>query len=366
MLLDIVPIIKAITEGQDLTVSETEKAFTILEVEDLESYFFFAFLAALHAKGETSDELLGFCKANEHFVPPFNIGVNAEKIVDLSGTGGDRLNTLNVSTAASFIVASKGLAVAKQSFFAVTGSLGSSDLMQVFGINPLEMSSKGPDELRKIFEKTGMVIYHANSMADVKKRQGFFNWVNKRREIGLNHVTAYHLAANVYSPIAMKRRIYGVFDKKYLKPIAELFQKLGYKKGLVFFGTDGLDEVSNIGETKIVEFSKNELKDYTITPEDLGVKVAKASEISVETRQKSIYDFLQIIYGKEKGAKRDLVLINAAAAFYVMDEVSTIRDGVELAAALIDGGKTSAKFEEYVKFCGDINKLNKLKFKASD
>jgi len=364
MITDIIPIIQKVTERQNLTATETEKAFKILEGEDLESYFLFAFLAALHAKGETSDELLGFCKANEHFVPPFDIGVDADKIIDLSGTGGDRINTPNISTAASFIVASKDIAVAKQAFFAVTGTLGSSDLIQAFGADPLGISREGPDKVRSTFKKTCLVIYHANSIANPDKRKGFFNWVNKRREIGLNHVTAYHLAANAYSPIPMKRRIYGVFDEKYLKPLAELFQKLGYNKGLVFCGIDGLDEVSNVGDTKIIEFSETELKDYTITPADLGVQIAQTSEISGEGYQNCISTFLQIIYGKERGAKRDLALINAAAAFYIMDEVQTIKNGVGLAANLIDDGKVSAKFEEYIKSCGDINKLETLKSKA--
>jgi len=364
MLEDLVPIIQKVTEGQNLAAAETERAFITLEGEDLESYYFFTFLAALHTKGETSDELLGFCKANEHFVPGFGVGIDADKIIDLSGTGGDAIKTPNISTAATFVVGSKGIAVAKQAFFAVTGLLGSSDLMQAFGVDPLAMSREGPDKVRNILDETGLVIYHANSMADPEERKGFFNWVNKRLEIGLNHVTAYHLAANAYSPIPMKRRVYGVFDEKYLRPLAELFQKLGYKKGLAFFGVGGLDEISNIGPTKIVEFLRDEIKDYTITPDDLGIKTAQADEIRVTSKEEGITDFLKIIFGKERGGKRDLVLVNAAAAFYAMDEVSTMKDGVDLAAALVDDGKVSAKFEEYVNFCGDVKKLERLKSEA--
>ena len=364
-LSDIIPLIQKVTEGQNLTVEEAEKAFTILQGEDLEGYFFFTFLAALHTKGETGDELLGFCKANEKFVPSFDIGVEPDKIIDLSGTGGDKVKTPNVSTAASFIVASRDIAVAKQVFFAVTGKLGSADLMLSFGIDPLALSREGPAKLKNIFQKTGLIVYHALSMANPEETKGLLNWANKRGEIGLSYVTAYHLAANAFSAIPMKRRIYGVFNEKYLKPLAEMFQKLGYNKGLVFNGKDGLDEISNVGETKIIEFSKSELKEYTTSPDDFGINTAQINEINIKNRETGICDFLKIIYGKEKGPKRDLVCINAAVAFYVMGEVSNFKEGTKLATSLIDNGKAASKLEDYVECCGDMDKLNRWRKKAS-
>jgi anthranilate phosphoribosyltransferase len=365
MLKDLLPIIQKLTEGQDLTASEAEKAFSILESEDEESYFFYTFLAALHTKGETSDELLGFCKANQHFVPGFSVGLNADRIIDLSGTGGDMIKTPNISTAASFIVASKGIVVVKQAFFGVTGLMGSADLMQEFGVDPLAISREGPQRIGSIIKQVGMVIYHANSMAKPEERKGYFNfWLKRVPETGLAFVTAYHLAANVYSPIPMKRRVYGVFSEKYLKPLSELFKKLEYSKGLVVHGVGGLDEVSNIGPTVIHEFTTDTIREYTVTPVGLGVREAQPYEIRVASRDESIQDFLKIIYSKDKGPKRDLVLVNAAAAFYTMDEVSTLKDGVDLALNLIDEQKVADKFEEYVKLYGDLKKLESLKSKA--
>jgi hypothetical protein len=238
-------------------------------------------------------------------------------------------------------------------------------LMRVFGVDPLAISQEGPDRVRNIFQQMGMVVYHANSMADPEERKGYFNyWLKNVPETGLTYVTAYHLAANAYSPIPMKRRVYGVFGEKYLQPLAELFQKLGFRKGLVFHGVDGLDEVSNVGPTRIIEFSGDSIKDYMIIPNDLGVKTAQPNEIKAVSREANIYDFLKIIYGKEKGAKRDLVLINAAPAFYAMDEVPTLKDGVELAASIIDEGKASAKLEEFISFVGDPEKLAHWKKRA--
>ena len=201
-------------------------------------------------------------------------------------------------------------------------------------------------------------------MSNPEKRKGFFNfWLKKVPETGLNFTTIYHLASNAYSPINMKRRIYGVFDEKYLKPLAELFQKLRYTKFLVFNGEDGLDEISNIGETRIIEFYYNKFKNYTITPENLGIKKTNADEIKGKSKEENIKDFLNIIYGKEKGAKMDLALINAGAAFYVMDAVNSLKDGVKLGLDLINNNVVAKKFENYVKDYGDINKLNELKKK---
>lgn len=362
-LKDLIPLIQKLTEGKDLTVEEAMKSFKVLESKDNDSYYFFTFLAALHAKGETSDELLGFYKSNEYFLPSFKTKYNPENIIDLSGTGGDKIKTPNVSTAASFILASKGAHVAKQAFSSVTGYLGSSDLMEAFGIDPIGISAQEPDKVKKIFNEIGMVVYHANAMANKEERKGFFNWVDKRGEIGLNHTTIYHLAANVYSAMPMKKRVYGVFDKKYMMPLAKLFQKLNYSRGIVCNGVDGLDEVSNIGSTKIIEFEKNSLKEYIIEPGDIGIQKSDIAGITLKSSEEGISDFLRIVYGEEKGAKKDLVVANAAAGFYVLDEVSNLSDGVKLARKLIDNGKVAEKLEEYVNACGEIEKLKQLKEK---
>jgi len=362
MLKDLVPLIQKITEGESLSAAEAERAFTTVEAEDEACYHYFTLLASLHTKGETSDELLGFCHTNQHFVPPFDVGRDADSVIDLSGTGGDQIKTPNISSAAAFVVASRGITVIKQAFFAVTGLTGSADLMQNFGVDPLMISREGKERLKAILDATGMLIYHANSMANPEIRKGYFSfWLKKVPEIGLSFRTAYHLAANAYSPIPMRKRVYGVFHDRYLKPLAELFQKMGYRKGLVFHGVGGLDEVSNIGPTKIVEFSTNGIKEYSISPSDAGLGTSHVDQIRGVNRETNILDFLRIIYGKEKGPKRDLVLMNAAAAFYAMDQATNWRAGVNIAAGLIDDGKVSKTFEKYVKFSGDLHKLETLK-----
>lgn len=362
MLADIVgKAIRKVTEQQNLSVDEAKQAFATLFENDIESYFFFALTAALHTKGETSDELLGFCRANEKVIPKVKLDIDHRNIIDNSGTGGDTIKTFNVSTAAAFVIASADIYVAKQAFYAITGFTGSGDLMSSFGVDVMGISKKGTQNVVDILKKTGIVTYIAQFLGNPDKTKGIFYWANKRREIGLNFVTAFHLAANAYTPIPMERRVYGVFDKKYLRVLTELFQKMGYKKVIVFHGDDGIDEISNIGTTSICELSCGTIKEYFVTPEKLGIKRAKTDDIRAKSRDGNIADFLRIIYGKERGPKADLVYINAAASFYIMDKVSTFSEGIHLARSLISEGKAAQKLEQYVRAYGDIDQLEALK-----
>lgn len=358
MLSEIIPIIQKITERENLTVAETERAFTILTKEDLEGYYFFVFLAALHAKGETSDELLGYIRRTEKLVPLHNIKLEGD-VIEIAGTGGDKLKTLNVSTAVAFILASLGIYVPKQSFFAVTGVTGSGDLLGAFGVDVMKISLSGINKIAKLLQETKVATFVVNFMADSKEIGGILTWAKKRRELGLNYITIFHLAANVYNPFPMRSRIYGVFDRKYLRVLAELFQKLNYERGLVFHGEGGLDEVSNIGETHLIEFSKSGLKEYKLSPKDFGVSLAKQEEIQATTKEKNIQDFLKIIYNKEKGPKCDLVAINASAALYALNRIKSWKEGTELAKKQLESGKAAKVFEDYIRVAGDTNLLQK-------
>lgn len=360
MLQEVASTIRKLSECQDLSTEEIEKAFDICIREDKESYFFFALTLALHTKGETSDELLGFCKSIRKITPSIpKEGIDPKNTIDVSGTGGDLIKTFNVSTAVAFVVASGGFAVPKQAFFAVTGYTGSAELLQSFGVN-VPLISRDPKKVAELLKKTNVATYHF-LLGLPQEFIGMTNWIKKRREIGLNFITPLHFTAFAYSPFPMKGRIYGVFDENYVRILAELFQKLGYKKGLTFHGVGGLDEISVIGPTKICEFTEEKIKEYTITPKDLGLHEAEVNDIKAVSKKGNIKDFLRVLYGQEIGPKRELVLANAAAAFYIVGKTRNLKEGVKLSASLIDEGKASKKLEEYVTEAGDINKLENLK-----
>ena len=359
-LKDVAKVLTKLSTGTNLTSKETEEAFDVCIAKDKEAYFFHALTMGLMAKGITSDELFGFCKSRQKLLPKIKVNFDSSKITDNSGTGGDKLKTFNVSTVAAFIIAAADIAVAKQSYFAVTGFGGSGDLFREFGIDVVKESN--PKSIKETIEKIGFVPYIGEFLPSPDKIPGFLGWVKKRRKTGgLNYISPYHLAANVLTPIKMERRLYGCFDSRYLSILAELFQKLGYKKGLIVHGLGGLDEVSNIGDTEIVEFTKNKLKKYTVSPEDFGIKKAKYDQIKAISAEKNVIDFLRILFNKEKGPKRDIVLMNASASLSIMDKVASFKEGVQLSKKIIEKNKAANKLVDLVKTIGDIEKLERWK-----
>jgi len=149
-----------------------------------------------------------------------------------------------------------------------------------------------------------------------------------------------------------------------LNTLAELFQKQGYTRGLVCHGVDGLDEISNVGDTMITEFTANDLKEYIVKPEDMGIHRAQPEEIATSSTEENTKDFLRILYGVDDSPKRSLVLVNAAAGLYVMGAASDLKEGVKQAQTLIDTAKVSKKLEEYIAVCGDPGKLQEAKVSA--
>lgn len=360
MLLDITPLIRKLSEGQSLTAKETKRVFTSIIKEDKEGYFHLAFLSMLSAKGETSDELYGLCQAIAEFCPRIQTKINQDEIIDLSGTGGSRLKTFNISTTASFVVAGAGFYVAKQAFPGVTSPTGSADLFRYLGIDIFRVNR---EQVQTCLATTRIVPYNVIfSLAKGMENTKHFGQVQIEQR--LNFRNPFHLMGSIYSPIKMRRRIYGMFSEKYLHTIADLFQKLGYVKGMVFYGMDGIDEISNIGKTKIIEFTAKRTKTYTIEPSDLGIKKAKFDDIKAISKERNIIDFLKIIYGKDKSPRRDIVLANTAVSLYVLGKAKDLAKGVKIAAGVINSGAAAKKLEELVDFLGDQKKLASWKKKA--
>lgn len=361
MLSDVTPLIRKVSERQNLTVKETEKAFNTVADGDKEGYYFLAILLALHTKGETSDELLGLCRSLARYVKGIKLKADIDNITDTSGTGGDRLRTFNVGTTAAFVVAGSGITVAKQAFFAVTGLTGSAEIFAAFGMDVMSIDAH---TLKTTLEKVGISPYLKSSPALSKRKNTFATLMRVQLEKGLRLITPFHLAANAYAPIPMRRRVYGCAWEDKLPVLVELFQKMGYTKGMVVHGMDGIDEVSNIGKTKIVEYTARRAKTYTISPGDLGLRKAKYEDIKAVSKERNVIDSLRILYGKEKGARRDIILANAAASFYVMDKVKSLADGVKLAEQVIDKGLASKKLEQLVEAIGNKEQFEVWKKKA--
>lgn len=348
-LLGINQLLAKVVDGNDLTTKEAEEIFTKIFLYDSEGFHFATFIAAIHAKGETSDELLGLYKTNDKLGSKLKPKIPLNKTTDLSGSGGGDFKTINVSTAASFVVVAAGYTVAKQAFWGVTSPTGSADVFAAFGVDIAKLSTK---QIEKALEQARICPIFYPYFSPKLKNRG----VVSRRvyvEKGIKIKTPFHLVSNLYEPFPIKKRIYGLYSDKYLDTLGELFSKLGYEKTLTFHGEGGLPEVSNFGKTIVVEQQGKKVKRFTINPSDLGVKKVKQSQVKTGGREQNIIDFLQILLGKQKGAKSDLVAINAAAALHVMGETSSIKKSVPRAQEIIKRGDGFKVLEKLVNTQGD-------------
>lgn len=356
-LFEINPLLAKLVDGVNLTVEEAEKLFYNVFVYDTEGLHFATLIGAIHAKGETADELLGFLKVTKGAAVKLDLRIDINKVTDLSGTGGGSFKTLNVSTAASFVVAACGYTVAKESYPGITSPTGSADIFAPFGINVPTLTKERVEETLK---KIGICPFHYFFMSpQMENRIRLSGKFFRERQIRVS--SPMHIAANIYSPVPMNHRIYGCYSEKYLDILANLFMKLGFRKTLVFYGEIGMPEISNVGETLVVEQSGQGLKRYTLMPDDLGVEEAKEKDIATGGKEQNIIDFVEILKGQKRGPKADLVAVNAGAALYTLEDVATIKEGVRKSKEILREGEAYRIFEKLISKLGDPKSLEKYK-----
>lgn len=343
------PILLKLTSGENLPLRESRKAFNLIGDYDESSLFFAVFTAGLMAKGPTSEEILGLCLDRRDRIGEINVKIKPSEIIDLSGGGGDKIKTINISTAACLVVATGGLSVAKQAAAAFTGLTGSSDILTELGVGVPTDKKVDRKRIKKALETLNFVAYNYASLAQ-ERFTNFFKWRKRVISSGLKYFVPWHIASFAYSPIKMENRIYGLASPKYMRLLAEVLIRLDYKRALIVHGIDGLDEISNVGVTKVVEVKNRKTEEYTLTPEDFGIKKAKVEELLVETKNESITNFLKVIMGKGEKAMQDLVAINSGAAFYLAGKRKTLKQGTEYALKLLKEGKVANKLEEIVSF----------------
>lgn len=346
-------ILAKLVDGHSLTAIESENLVYHIFLYDTEGLHYATWVGAMHAKGETSDELLGFLKANQRLAAKFDLGININKVTDLSGTGGGKFKTINVSTAASFVVATAGYTVAKEAYFGVTSPTGSADIFTAFGVNFFKLSAQ---QIKSALKEVGICpIFTPFISPKLANRSRLSKKFFLERQVRVR--TPLHLVSNIYSPIPMNHRIYGCYSEKYLEILAGLFKKLGFKKTLTFHGEIGLPEIANVGKTIIVEQNRSGIKRYTIRPQDLGIKEAKEEDIRTGGRDQNVKDFVSILKGKEQGPKADLVAVNAGAALYALEDTKTIEQGTKKSKEILKSGLAYQKLEDLIRKIGSLSLL---------
>ena len=343
----IIEAISKIVERIDLEPEEARLVMEEIMSGEATSAQIAAFLTGLRMKGETVEEIVSFVTAmlrHASVISPQVDGV----MVDTCGTGGDRIKTFNISTISAFVSAGAGIAVAKHGNRAVSSKAGSADVLEALGLNIM----LEPEQVRACIETIGMGFMFAPVFHPAMKYA-----LGPRKEIGIR--TVFNILGPLANPAKVQTQVVGVYDVALVEKIANVLAGLGVRRAIVAHGLDGLDEISPIGETIIAELKDGKITTYRIAPEDFGLERARVSEIEGGDVEENARIAIEILKGR-RGAKRDAVLMNAAAALVVGGLVEDLKEGFELASLSIDSGKAYRKLVDLVRFRGDESRLERF------
>ncbi|MGB9236459.1 MAG: anthranilate phosphoribosyltransferase [Terriglobales bacterium] len=309
-----------------------------------------ALLVALHMKGETVEEIVGFAEAIRAAATPLELhttqvldasGTGRDALVDTCGTGGDTSGTFNISTATAFVVAGAGVRVAKHGNRSVTSKCGSADVMEALGVN----INLPPERIAACLEEVGIAFLFAPAMHSAMK------YVQPvRRDLRLR--TVFNLLGPLTNPARATCQVVGVYSADLVEKLAEALSMLGLHRALVVHGSDGLDEITISGPTRIGEVRDGQVHTYEVTPEEFGLERAPLDDISGGDAQLNARLIQEILRG-EKSARRDVVLLNAAAALVAAGRADHLRDAMPLAVHAIDSGAAAAKLQSLIAFSTD-------------
>ncbi|KNF08137.1 anthranilate phosphoribosyltransferase TrpD [Gottschalkia purinilytica] len=324
-----------ILQKENLTETDAKLVMDTIMEGKLSNSQIAALLIGLRMKGETVEEIAGFATSMKENAQKFDIGSYA---IDTCGTGGDGGKTFNISTAVSIVTAAGGVSVVKHGNKAVSSKSGSADVLLQLGFN-IDME---PNIAKNCLEKNGMTFLFAP-----KYHLAMKNVAPIRGELGIR--TIFNLLGPLSNPADIKGQVVGIYDGNLTNIIANVLLKLGRERALVVHGNDGLDEITTTTTTKISEVINGEVIDYTLSPEQFNMRLSTIEELSGGDAKENAEIILDIFKG-EKGAKRDIVVLNSGAALYVGKVASSLEEGVILAEKIIDSGKAYRKLNELVDY----------------
>ena len=328
--------IAKIKGGNDLTRSEIEEVMKTIMSGEAAREDMASFLLALRAKGPTVEEITGAAISLRRF--SLKVKTKHKVILDTCGTGGDKKGTFNISTIVALVVAAGGVAVAKHGNRSVSSKCGSADILEALGVR-LDLTE---EKLGKCLDEIDIAFLFAQKLHPAMKHAA-----PVRKELGVE--TIFNLLGPLTNPARATHQMVGVYDRKFVESMAHVLKNVGLKKALVVYGSDGLDEITTTGATFIGEYNGQNIRFYSINPEEVNIKRAKAEDLRGGDIHANVRIVQEILNGKS-GPKRDIVLFNAAYAFYICEKVKSIDEGIELSRQLIDSGKARAKLEELKEF----------------
>lgn len=328
--------IESIIQGNHLTEEEMIECMTKIMSGDVTDTQIASFLTALKVKGEAVSEIVGGAKVMREKAEV--VELQNYYTVDTCGTGGDKLGTFNISTAVAIIAAAAEIPVVKHGNRSVSSKCGSADVLEALGIK-IDLS---PEQVEQCVKTLNIGFFFAPSFHKAMRYVG-----KTRKELGFR--TIFNILGPLANPANAKAQVLGVFDETLTEPMAEVLKNLGVERALVVHGNDGLDELSTTSKTKVTELKDGFIQTYTITPETFGFERATIDDIKGGTAEDNA-TIIRDLFDGAKGYKRDILLLNAAAALYVGKKVNDLIEGIKMAEEIIDTGKAKAKLEEFISF----------------
>lgn len=327
--------LEKVIAGTDLSEKEMIECMTRIMNGEVSEAQMASFLTALKSKGEAVPEIVGGAKVLREKAEV--VELQNYYAVDTCGTGGDKLGTYNISTAVAFVVASAGVIVVKHGNRSVSSKCGSADVLEELGIK-IDLE---PIQVEACVKEINIGFFFAPIFHKAMKHVG-----KTRKELGFR--TIFNILGPLANPANAKAQVLGVFDERLTEPMAEVLKNLGVEKALVVHGEDGLDELSITTKTKVTELKNREIKTYFIIPEEFGLQRANIEDIKGGTAVDNAR-IIRDLFDGMKGPKRDILILNAAAALYVGNVASSLKEGISIASDIIDSKKAKIKLEEFIK-----------------
>ncbi len=330
-------VLKKVIAGQDLETQEAYDMISAIQQDRMTNVQIMTFQVALLMKGPTITEISAIARAMRDFCVPVAPKIQGE-LLDTCGSGGG-VNTFNISTAVAFVAAAAGIKVAKTGSRSNMRLSGSADVLEALGIE----IHQSPTAVEHMIEEVGMAFLYAPIFHPVMKKM-----LHPEQEIGIKTIF-YTIIGPLINPARASRHVMGVYKPELLNTVSEVALSLGYTKALFVYGEDGMDEISLLGKTRINELRNGELISYELVPEELGLSRCKLNDIITGTPEANAVMIKDVFSGKNKGPRRQAVILNAAGALMVSDKVGDLKEGVKLAKEILDSGLAQNKLNEVIE-----------------
>jgi anthranilate phosphoribosyltransferase len=330
-----------VIERQNLSAEEMKQVMTSIMTGQATPAQIGGFLVGLRMKGETVDEIVGAATVMRELAT--KVPVSSAHLVDTCGTGGDGINTFNISTASAFVVAAAGGKVAKHGNRSVSSSSGSADVLEAAGVK-LDLS---PEQVARCVDELGVGFMFAPMHHSAMKHA-----IGPRKEMAVR--TIFNVLGPLTNPAGALNQVIGVFARQWVRPLAEVLKELGSEHVLIVHSADGMDEISIGDETYVAELKSGSISEYTVTPEQFGFKRAPLSKLAVTDAQSSL-TMIESVLNNESSPAYDIVCLNAGAAIYAADLARDLDAGVSMAQDAIGSGLAREKLKELVSFTAVYN-----------